>query len=56
MDEYLQYCTIIVQIILTYHTMQILQSKNTWNVKKGQGQEEPATKSSDIKKPFIKIF
>ena len=25
-----------------------IQNKNTWGVKKGQGQEEPATKSSDI--------
>ena len=27
----------------------IKQNKNTWGVKKVRGQEEPATKSSDIK-------
>ena len=34
---------------LTANGKIVMLNKNTWNVKKVQGQEEPATKNSDIK-------
>ena len=37
-------------ILVTFYMLSYIQNKNTWGVKKGQGQEEPATKSSEAKK------
>ena len=41
-------CHAYIQLITNMSTVYIMLNKNTWGVKKVRGQEEPATKSSDI--------
>ena len=42
-------CVCVCMLTCVFCVYNIMLNKNTWGVKKVRGQEEPATKSSDIK-------